>query len=594
MVHRQRNSMERPTGDLYARQIVRTLPLAEPGSPDGRSPARYLWWVARGQRGTLLAGVGFGVVWASAQALVPGAVGRGLDAVAGRETERVLTWAAVVLGLGLVTAATGVMRHRLAVVNWLTAAMRTEQVVIRHVARVGASMTRKVTAGEVVALSASDVNHIGNSFDITARASGAVASFSLVAVLLITISPLLGTVVLVGVPLLVLGLVPLVRPLERRQREQREKLGEATALAADTVTGLRVLRGIGGEEVFLDRFAARSQEVRRAGVAAARVQSTLDAFQVLLPGVFVVTVSWLGARQALSGGITVGELVAFYGYAAFLVLPLQTATETVDKITRGVVSARRVCALLNLSNDVAEPGDPVPEPAPGVPLVDQDSGLRVEPGIMTGVVCATPGDGRALTERLGRYADAAVTLGGVPLERLPLDVVRRRVLVVHPEPFLFSGTLRDEVSAPTPTQSGVTVKTALHAAAADDVVDALPGGVDAEVNERGRSLSGGQRQRVALARALAADADVLVLDEPTSGVDASTEAVVADRVRALRRGRTTVVVTTSPVLLDRTDRVMFVVDGRVVAAGSHRSLLREEPRYRRLVAREEEAEVSAR
>ena len=134
----------------------------------------------------------------------------------------------------------------------------------------------------------------------------------------------------------------IIGPLQRRQREQREEVGQLTALGADTVAGLRVLRGIGGEEVFLGRYRERSQGVRRAGVRVALPQSTLDASQVLLPGIFVVLVTWLGARLAIAGSIEPGELVAFYGYAAFLVIPLRTSAEAVDKITRSFVGARRM------------------------------------------------------------------------------------------------------------------------------------------------------------------------------------------------------------------------------------------------------------
>ena len=176
----------------------------------------------------------------------------------------------------------------------------------------------------------------GGAFDITARLAGAVAAYFIVAVVLLSASVVLGLVVLIGVPLLALTLATVIRPLQARQREQREEVGKLTALGADTAAGLRVLRGIGGEPAFLDRYRKRSQHVRNAGVRVAAPQSTLDAAQVLLPGIFVVLVTWIGARFALSGEIGVGELVAFYGYAAFLVIPLRTAAEAVDKITRGV------------------------------------------------------------------------------------------------------------------------------------------------------------------------------------------------------------------------------------------------------------------
>ena len=174
-------------------------------------------------------------------------------------------------------------------------------------------------------------------------------------VILLSSSVVLGLVVLLGVPMLVLLIGTLIRPLQARQREQREEVGRLTALGADTAAGLRVLRGIGGEPAFFDRYRRQSQEVRAAGVRVALPQSTLDAAQVFVPGLFVVLVTWIGARFALSGQIDVGELVAFYGYAAFLVIPLRTAAEAVDKVTRALVGARRMLDVLAVERHVVEP-----------------------------------------------------------------------------------------------------------------------------------------------------------------------------------------------------------------------------------------------
>ena len=212
-----------------------------------------------------------------------------------------------------------------------------------------------MSTGEVVAIGTSDLSHIGQVMDVTARFSGAIVSFLVVAVILLSTSVTLGLVVLVGVPLLMLLVGPLLRPLQERSAAQRSLMGALANTASDIVGGLRVLRGIGGEQVFHERYRRESQHVRQAGVRVARVQSVLDALQVLLPGVFVVLMVWLGARSAVDGSITPGELVAFYGYSAFLLIPLRTVTEFANKIIRGRVSARRVCHVLSLHPDVVEP-----------------------------------------------------------------------------------------------------------------------------------------------------------------------------------------------------------------------------------------------
>jgi ABC-type multidrug transport system fused ATPase/permease subunit len=332
--------------------------------------------------------------------------------------------------------------------------------------------------------------------------------------------------------------------------------------------------------------------LRRAGLQVAKVDAALDGSQVLLPGIFVTIVTWLGARFALSGEITVGELVAFYGYAAFLVGPLRNATEAADKIIRGLVAARRVIRLLAIEPAVSDPTAPVPIEAGEAPgdkaeLVDSRSGLVVPAGAFMAVAATATADATSLADRLGRYVDAEVFWRGIPLERLPLATVRERVLVADSDARLFSGRLRDELDV-RGTASDATVAAALHTASAEDVIDALADGLEEAIEERGRSLSGGQRQRLLLARALLVDPPVLVLVEPTSAVDAHTEARIAARLRAARTGRTTVVMTTSPLVLDRVDTVAFLDEGMVAATGTHRELLDTSPGYRALVTRGED------
>src|SRR5688500_4009097 len=569
---------------------MKQLPFSDPGRPDIRSPARFLLWVGMQQRSTLALGMTFGVIWMLAQALLPYALGRAVDdGLAADDNRALLGWAAVLLGLGTVQAVAGVSRHRAAVSNWLQASFRMVQVVSHHAARSGPAVRAKLTTGEVVATVSNDAMRAGGAFDITARLAGAIASYFVVAALLLSTSVVLGLVVLLGVPVLVMSLSFVIRPLQARQREQREEVGRLTALGADTVSGLRVLRGIGGEQVFLGRYRSRSEQVRRAGVRVALPQSTLDSAQVLLPGIFVVLVTWLGARLAVEGSIRPGELVAFYGYAAFLVIPLRTAAEAVDKVTRAFVGAQRMLEILRIEPQVAEPAVPAAEPPPGLPLTDVRSGLVVEPGLFTCIVSAVPQEGVELVDRLGRFVDDdGVSLGPVPIASLPVEVVRRRIVVSETDPLLFSGPLQDELD-PWGRATEAQLLAAIEVANAEDVLDALPEGLEGLVEERGRSLSGGQRQRLVLARALLADAEILVLVDPTSAVDAHTEARIARRLCEARRGRTTVVLSASPHVLDQAHGVVFLEDGRVVATGTHRDLLQSPPAFRATVMREEAA-----
>ncbi len=566
------------------------LPVADPGRPDTRSPVRLLVWVGRHQEWTITISIVFGIVWMVAQALMPYAIGQAIQRGIVEADRDALIRFCVLLGLlGILQAVAGVFRHRYAVQNWLQASYRLAQIVGHHAARSGDAVRSELSTGEVVATVSNDALRAGGAFDILARLVGSVVSYIVVAVILLSTSIPLGLIVLLGVPLLTVSLSFVIKPLQLRQREQREEVGLLTALGADTAAGLRVLRGVGGEQAFFDRYQLRSEAVRVSGVRVATPQSTLDAAQVLLPGLFVVIVTWAGAHLAASGQITPGELVAFYGYAGFLVIPLRTSAEAVEKFTRAFVGARKMLRVLEVERVVENPTDPLAEPPEGAPLRDPDSGLTIEPGELTCLVSAAPDETSALADRLGRLVDdCGVMLGSTPLDRLPLQVVRRRILVSEPDPLIFSGTLRSELD-PWGRSSDDEITTAIEVAAAEDVLVALPAGLDEIVDERGRSFSGGQRQRLVLVRALLADAEILVLVEPTSAVDAHTESRIARQLHDFRAGRTTVVVSSSPLVLDQADRVALIADGRVVATGTHRELLRASPAYRDVVTRGEAA-----
>ncbi len=569
---------------------MRPLPVADPGTPEYASATTYLWWLVRMQARPVVGGMVLGIIWMVSQALMPAAIGRAIDrGVAARDPDQLWLWGGILLALGATQAIAGVARHRFAVFNYLCSAYRTVQVTVRHANKIGATLPRHIAAGEVVSVGTSDIDQIGNALDITARGSGAIVAIVTVTVILLTSSLPLGLIVVIGVPVLVTIVSLLIRPLHHRQQAYRDEQGALTTRAGDIVTGLRVLRGVGGEASFARRYDAHSQDLRAAGVRVAKVESYLEAAQFLLPGIFVVLVTWVGARFAVQGRISPGQLVAFYGYASFLIFPLRTLTEAVDKITRAHVAAKRVVRVLSIESDLKDPETPARTPSVDGELVDAESGVVIRPGRLTAIAAADPRDAVAIADRLGRYADGSVTLSGVPLKDLQLATVRELILVADNDARLFSGPLRAELAAGRlagDTPPDAVLLAALEMASGTDILTALPDGLDAMIAERGREFSGGQQQRLRLARALVADLPILILIEPTSAVDAHTEARIADRLRDARTGRTTVVATTSPLMLDRADLVIYVEDGKVAAEGTHRELLENEPRYSVTVTRE--------
>ncbi|MER7621059.1 ABC transporter ATP-binding protein [Streptomyces sp. NPDC126503] len=582
---------------------IRDLPYADPGVPDVRSGGRFLLWLGRRQLGGQVRSLLWGLLLNLGIAGLPLGVGLAVQAVVDRDGGRLALAGLVLLALGAAIAVGDLMLHRTAVTNWITAAARVQQLLSRKTAELGALLTRRVAAGEVVAVSTGDVEKISWFVEALSRFTAAAVTLLLVCAGLVVYEPALGVVVAAGVPALALAALPLLPRATRRADVQREKAGRATELASDTVAGLRVLRGIGGEELFLGRYRAASQEVREAAVRSARMWALIAAVQVLLPGLLLIVVVAYGARLALDGRIGVGELVTVYGAVALTHHPLRNVEEIAMAFAFSRPSAKRAARVLALTRATVPSGDER-RTASG-DLYDPLTGVLAPAGRFTAVVCGDPDLAGRLADRLGGHPaepgedHTSVLLGGVPLDELPLETARTAVLVQDKDPVLLSGTLGELLDVPS--SGAVRAEEALAAAQCGDVLDALAqASVDSDgdpmrtrITERGRSLSGGQRQRLALARSLVTDPEVLVLDEPTSAVDSHTEARVAEGVRKLRAGATTVVLASSPLLLDRADRVVLVHEGQALAVGTHRELLATEPRYRAVVTRETDEELTA-
>lgn len=528
-----------------------------------------------------------------AMALVPLGLGKLLDSGLERGLgTHLMPWTLTLLGLALIAALAYAIQHMVEAGTFLQGTVTSGRAVHHRVAHRGNAVREKIPAGDVVATIATDGEYIGEAQSFIASFISTLVSTAVVGVLMLQVSVPLGLLVLIGLPLVVTSLSFIIKPLQERQAVQREAQGKLATLGTDAVAGLRILRGIGGEDEFVRRYRQQSQTVRGLGNRVAVTQALLNALRMGLPGAFMTVVVAVAAFMVFDGRITAGDLVAFYGYTSFLSTPLMSATMAIQVGTRAWVAAKKIAKIHSAEPIVSDQHDCEAQvDFARAELRDVTSGVTVKPGSITALVCKDPDESARIATRLARTNDAdEVRYGGVDARTIPLDEVRSHVVLAAAENHLFTGTLRDNLqgsAAPMRTCASLEhlvfshvlsnhapdsewgidprfdpdddrLLQAMRVADAQDVLDSIPGELDGMIAEKGRSLSGGQRQRVALARALATDADVLIAIEPTSAVDSHTESRIAARLSELRAGRTTVLVTASPLVLERCDEVIFI------------------------------------
>ncbi|MFC8013826.1 ABC transporter ATP-binding protein [Streptomyces cinereoruber] len=527
------------------------------------------------------------------EALVPVVIGLTIDEAVGTGSAgALLRWLLVLAGLFLVLSTCYRISARFAEGAGESAAHRIRQDLAARVLdpRGGADTGR--LPGALTAVATGDARRVGSVASALPYALSALTGLAVSAVALLRTSVPLGLLVLLGVPpLLWIGHL-ISRPLERRSEAEQEHAAHASGVAADLVAGLRVLKGIGAEGAAVARYRETSRSSLASALRAANSRAWHDGAILALTGVFIAVIGLVGAHLAMRGTISVGDLVAAVGLAQYLLGPFQLLTYVNGEFAQARASADRIAEVLASPPAVAAGTTPLPSPVAGrLRLRGLTHGalrgldLDVAPGSVVGLVSRDPAAANDLLLCLGRDREpdaGTVELDGVPLADLDPGEARRAVLVAHHDADLFEDSLLANVRAGA-DDDAADVAPALAAAAADDVAEALPDGVHTVLAERGRSLSGGQRQRVALARALAADPPVLVVHDPTTAVDTVTEARIAVRLRELRRGRTTLLVTTSPALLAGTDVVVVLDGGTVVAEGSHPELAASHETYRSAV-----------
>lgn len=566
------------------------------GSLHGASGAvrdgRLVGSILRRRRRDVVVGTVGTMAHQASEAAVPVVIGLAIDrAVVTGDGAAMLRWAGVLAGVFAVLTLAGLIayftldRARI----WIAHDARLA-VVDRVLDPRGGVSTR---SGDVVSLASDDADRIGDVSFAIGLGVGALPPLIGGSAFLLAVSVPLGLVVVIGVPVVV-GLIALLsRPLVGRSEQEQEAVAAAAGVATDLLRGLRVLKGLGVGDEASARYRIASRRALDARLRAARFFAGYDGVTLAVSGSLLVIVAWVGGRLALDGDITVGQLVIAVGLAQFLIGPLWMLIGAGESAASVRAASRRIRALQAQPLAVDDDGDDAPRaPVAGAPVLALNSvdhgPLRqltfdVNDGSMLGVVAA-PTDAAALVDLLARRVDpqrGRVLVQGNDVRSLPIDHVRTHVLVSDVDAMLFDDTTIGQIALHA--ADAVATEAALSASTADDVMAAIPDGRDTPIGEGGRQLSGGQRQRLVLARALAAAPTALVLHDPLTAVDATTEHVIAERLRQLRQHTTaTVAVTTSPALLAVCDEVIVIEDGHVVRRSTHDDLIAD-PTYAELV-----------
>lgn len=548
-----------------------------PAAPPA-SPGRYLLRVARAQTKRVVLGFVLLSVSGTAWILLPWVVSRIIDEViAAGSVAPLAVWAAPLIVTALASSWVFAAGHRFLFMAESHSRVDTVRQISDHLNAAGTGARGKVSSGEMVNLSTEDAHKTGSFIFQLGFGWMGLVMLAVGTVVLWSVHPALGASAAGGSVLIGFIAGPALSRLQRRQIAYRARVAAVTEQASDVVGGLRVLRGIGGEDQFSDRYRRVSAELRESGYSVATSDSWIQALRTGLPLALIAAVTWIGARLALNGTITVGELSAAFGMTTLLAAHSGNLIALAQAFIVARVSARRLTSFFGIGSDIDLGGE-----ATGAAgeLHDPQSGLTIEPGKLTVIASAESRPAADALERLARYRDSPALWGRTRLAEIDLREVRERILLLR-EDHLFAQSLGETLRTDPDT-----AMRAIDTACAADVLSSLGGVLDAEVAGGGRNLSGGQRQRLRLARAIAVDPEHLLAVDPTSAVDAHTESLIAERVTVARRGRTTAIVTSSPLWLSRADRVAWLVDGKVRATGTPAELSRDGD-FRGLTSRQE-------
>ncbi|MDQ3567021.1 MAG: ABC transporter ATP-binding protein/permease [Actinomycetota bacterium] len=414
---------------------------------------------------------------------------------------------------------------------------------------------------------------------------------------------------LLTVPFLFIAVRRYRRSLIERMRVVRAREGAIASVVQEAITGIRAVKIFGREEDEMDRFRHESRESLDASVDSSLIEAKFSTVLGVVGGLGTALVTYFGARQVISGALSVGDLTVFVAYLSLFLSPLWALSRQANQIGKSLVSGERIIELLNAEPSVKESPNarPAPRFAGRVTFEDvsfayggeagdvlRDVSFDAEPGSRVALVGVSGAGKTTITSLIARLYDPGlgrVLIDGKDIKDFTLKSLRDSVTFVPQEPMLFRATVAENISYGRPSATREEIEQAAELAGADGFIQSLPDGYDELLSERGESLSGGQRQRISIARAMLRKSPVLILDEPQSGLDAEVAGAVEESWRALTEGRTTFVIAHELRLVRNVDRILVLDEGRVAEAGTHEELVSSGGLYARLHALQERDQV---
>jgi len=475
------------------------------------------------------------------------------------------------------------------------------QELFAHLQRLHFAFHDEAQTGQLMARANTDIQMVREFLMLAPLTAASLMILVAVTLVMLTQSVTLALLALGALPLLNVAATRFSKKMGPISFDLQQELAELSGVVEESVSGIRVVKGFGAEDMQRARLATEADQVQTQALAASRLRAGFLPLVDFLPAVALVMILWYGGHLVLDGDLQVGQLVAFNSYILMLVWPLRMSGMMIAMASRMSASAGRVHEVLATDPLIADPprGRGLPDGGGEVVFEHVDFSyydgaavldgldLHVRPGEAVAVVGATASGKSTIARLLPRFYDVddgRVLIDGVDVRKLKLDDLRSQVGIVFEDTFLFSDSVRANIAFADPNATMEQVRRAAELAGAADFIDDLPDGYETVIGEHGFSLSGGQRQRLAIARAVLADPRVLILDDATSSVDPSKEHEIRAALREVMAGRTTIIIAHRPATIALADRVVLLDHGRVVAEGTHEELSQTSERYRDVLA----------